>query len=124
MKFAKWVFTLGGVWGVLVIGPLFFLEGVLARASQPFTHPDVYYGFVASTFAWQLVYLVIGRDPERYRPIMPLGALGKAIYFTACWTLFATGRIPLAVPLVASPDILLAVLFVIAWVRTGRTAAR
>lgn len=118
MTFAKWVFTLGGIWGVLVIGPLFFLEGALAKASEPFSHPDAYYGFVASTFAWQLGYLVIGRDPGRYRPFMLLGALGKLIYFSSCWILFATGRIPMAVPAIASPDILLAVLFVIAWVRT------
>lgn len=118
MKFARWVFTLGGIWGVLVIGPLFFLEETLASASQPFTHPDAFYGFAASTFAWQLGYLVIGRDPARYRPFMLLGAMGKVIYFAACWGLYAEGRIPIAVPAVVSPDILLAVLFVVAWFRT------
>ncbi len=118
MRFAKWVFTLGGIWGVLIIGPLFFLEGVLARASRPFSHPDSYYGFVGSTFAWQLAYLVIGRNPGAYRPFMLLGALGKVIYFTANWVLFAQGRIPIAVPAIATPDILWAGLFVAAWART------
>lgn len=118
MTFAKWVFTIGGIWGVLIIGPLFFAEGMLAEATQPFSHPDTYYGFAASTFAWQLGYLVIGRNPGAYRPFMLLGALGKVIYFTGNWVLFAQGRIPVSVPLVASPDILLAVLFVIAWFRT------
>ena len=118
MTFAKWVFTLGGIWGVLVIGPLFFLEGVIAGASGPVSHPDMFYGFVASTFAWQLGYLTIGRDPARFRPFMLLGALGKVIYFTATWALFLQARIPITVPSVASPDILLAVLFVIAWFKT------
>ena len=31
MTFAKWVFTLGGLFGVLMIAPLFFLEGQMAR---------------------------------------------------------------------------------------------
>jgi hypothetical protein len=119
MRFAKWVFTIGGIWGVLIIGPLFFLEGVLARMSGPFTHPDAYYGFVASTFAWQLVYLVIGRNPAPYRPMMLLGALGKVLYAGSCWALFATGRIPLIVPAVAAPDLLLAALFVVAWFKTA-----
>lgn len=118
MTYARWVFTLGGLWGVLLIGPLFFLEGVLAKAGGPFSHPDTYYGFIASTFAWQLAYLVIGRNPAAYRPFMLLGALGKVIYFAANWALYAGGRIPIAVPLIATPDIVLAALFVVAWVRT------
>jgi hypothetical protein len=118
VTFAKWVFTIGGIWGVLIIAPLFFVEQQLAAATGPFSHPDAYYGFVASTFAWQLGYLVIGRNPSAYRPFMLLGALGKVIYFTGNWVLFAEGRIPISVPLVASPDIVLAILFVIAWFRT------
>ena len=118
MTFAKWVFTIGGIWGVLIIGPLFFVEDLLAQASGPFSHPDAYYGFVASTFAWQLGYLVIGRNPAAYRPFMLLGALGKVIYAASTWTLFAQGRIPITVPMLASPDILLAILFVVAWFKT------
>ena len=118
MTFAKWVFTIGGIWGVLIIGPLFFVEDLLAEATGPFSHPDAYYGFVGSTFAWQLAYLVIGRNPAPYRPFMLLGALGKVIYVASTWTLFAQGRIAITVPMLASPDILLAILFVVAWFRT------
>lgn len=118
MKFAKWVFTLGGIWGVLIIGPLFFLEGVLAKAGGPFSHPDMYYGFVASTFAWQLVYLLIGRNPGAYRPLMLLGALGKVIYATSTWVLYAQGRLPISIPLITLPDLLLASLFVTAYLKT------
>ncbi|MDZ4369852.1 MAG: hypothetical protein U1C74_00330 [Phenylobacterium sp.] len=119
MTFAKWVFTLGGLWGVLIIGPLFFLEShVQSMTGAPISHPDIYYGFVGSTFAWQLAYLVIGRNPGPYRPFMLLGALGKLIYFGSAWTLYAQGRIPMTVPALASPDLLLAILFVAAWVKT------
>ena len=119
MTFAKWVFTIGGVWGVLIIGPLFFAEGAMADATgKPFSHPDTYYGFVAAVFCWQLSYLVISRDPARYRPFMLLGALGKLLYAGGCWLLFAQGRIPVTVPAIASPDLLLALLFVVAWFKT------
>jgi hypothetical protein len=119
VTFAKWVFTIGGIWGVLIIGPLFFAEGLMVDATgKAFNHPDTFYGFVGSTFAWQLGYLVIGRNPAPYRPFMLLGALGKFIYFGATWTLFAQGRIPITVPMLASPDLLLAILFVVAWFRT------
>lgn len=118
MTFAKWVFTLGGAWGVLIIGSLFFLEGYVARATGPISHPDTYYGFAVSTFAMQLGYLLIGRDPARYRPFMLLGAGGKLAYAGFCWALYAQGRIPIAVPALASPDLLLAALFTAAWFRT------
>lgn len=124
MTFAKWVFTIGGIWGVLIIAPLFFLEGALAEATGPFSHPDAYYGFLASTLTWQFAYLLIGRNPVAYRPFMLLGALGKLLYAGATWALFAQGRIPVTVPLIASPDLLLAVLFVMAWFRTRPSAVQ
>lgn len=118
MIFAKWVFTIAGAFGVIVIAPLFFLEDVMARSGGPFNHPETYYGFAGAVLAWQFVYLVIGRNPAPYRPIMLLGALGKVIYATATWVLLAEGRIPLSVPVISSPDILFATLFVIAWFKT------
>lgn len=118
MRFAKWVFTLGGAWGLLIIGPMFFLEGAIAAQTQPFSHPDSYYGFLASTVMWQVGYLAIGRDPARYRPFMLIGAAGKLIFGVACWVLYAQGRIPVSVPAVATPDLILVALYVTAWVKT------
>jgi hypothetical protein len=47
MKFAKFVFWAAGIWGVLVIAPLFFILDVIGRNDPPpVTHPGFYYGFV------------------------------------------------------------------------------
>jgi hypothetical protein len=125
MTFARWVFTLAGIFGLVMITPLFFLEGEMARISgAPMSQPETYYGFVGVTFAWQLVYLVIGRDPAAYRPIMLLGALGKLLFFGACWTLALQGRTPVFTAVLSSPDLLLAALFIVAWVRTRPSAAQ
>ncbi|MBL8555904.1 MAG: hypothetical protein JNL41_16630 [Phenylobacterium sp.] len=123
MRFARWVFTIGGIWGVAIIAPLFFLENTLADASTPISHPDMYYGFAASTLMWQFGYLVIGRDPARFRPFMLLGAAGKVIYFVSCLTLFLRGRVPPMIPMLTAPDMLLATLFVVAWFRTRAESA-
>jgi hypothetical protein len=90
----------------------------MAQMGGPITHPENYYGFVGVTFAWQLVYLVIGRNPAPYRPIMLLGALGKVIFAVAVWVLAWQGRTPISVALLSSPDLVLAALFVVAWFRT------
>ena len=118
MRFARWVFTLAGIFGLVMITPLFFLEGRMAEMGGPITRPENYYGFLGVTFAWQLVYLLIGRDPARYRPLMLLGALGKTVFGVSVWVLALQGRTPMTVAYVATPDLVLAALFVIAWART------
>lgn len=119
MKFAKWTFTLGGIWGILILAPMLFLEGWIAANDRgPAAYPENYYGFLGAALAWQLVYLTIGRDPARFRPIMPIAVLAKLAFGITVWVLYAAGRTPLSVAVVASPDLVLAVLFSIAWIRT------
>ena len=64
MKFARVVFWIAGVWGVLVIAPLFFLKEIIGRAAPPpVTHPEFYYGFAIVTLMWQISFFVIAADP-------------------------------------------------------------
>lgn len=71
MTFSKWVFTGAGVWGVLVVPPLYFLYETVGRMSPPaVTHPEFYYGFIGVTLAWQLAFFVIASDPVRFRLLM------------------------------------------------------
>ena len=66
MTFAKRVFMAAGIWGLLVVPPLFFLYDTVGRQNPPaITHPEYYYGFAAITTAWQLAFLVIASDPIR-----------------------------------------------------------
>src|SRR5262245_705061 len=47
MRFAKWVFLLAGITGILVVIPLYFLEERFGRDQPPpVNHPEFYYGFV------------------------------------------------------------------------------
>jgi hypothetical protein len=79
MRFAKWVFLLAGCSGVLLIVPPYFLE---AKTSEdfppPINHPEDYYGFFGVTLAWQVMFVVIGFDPVRYRTAMLPSMLEKA----------------------------------------------
>jgi hypothetical protein len=118
MSFARWVFGLGGALGLLVLLPLFFLEAPLAERFPPaLTHPEHYYAFIGVATAWQLVYLVIAGDPVRYRAIMPIGALGKLSFVVSAHALWLQGRAPFAVAATTWLDLVLAVLFLIAYAR-------
>ena len=92
MKFAKWVFLLAGVLGVLIVAPLYW-EGRFFRDFPPaINRPEFYYGFVGVTLAWQVLFLVIASDPARYRRAMLPAVLEKAGFAAAIPLLYAAGR--------------------------------
>lgn len=121
MRFARWVFLLAGAIGVLMIVPTFFLETKTgADYPPPINHPEYYYGFFGVTLAWQLLFLVIGFDPVRYRMAMLPALVEKGSFVIAISTLYALGRVPGVWLVFASMDATWLVLFVIAFILTPK----
>jgi hypothetical protein len=107
---------------VVVIVPMYWLEDFVARHAPPeFSHPELYYGFLGVTLAWQLVYLMIGWDPTRYRPVMPLAAFAKGSFAATSLVLYLGGRVPLLIVFAILPDAVFAVLFLYAFWASRRT---
>ncbi|HTH01852.1 MAG TPA: hypothetical protein VL882_16385 [Vicinamibacterales bacterium] len=121
MRFASRVFTAAGIWGLLVVPPLFFLYDTVGRLNPPpINHPEYYYGFAAITSAWQVAFLVMASDPVRYRPLMPVAILEKLGWVVTVTVLYAQGRVAAnALPLGAA-DMVLGTLFAISFVKTAR----
>ncbi len=121
MKFAHWVFLLAGVYGVAVVTPQFFLENQVGRDFPPaITHPEYFYGFAGVALAWQVAFLIIARDPARYRPIMLAAILEKASFGFATIALFLEERLPTQMLVFGLVDLLWAALFLVAWWKTRR----
>jgi len=119
MKFAKVVYWVAGIWGILVITPLYFMFDVIGRNDPPaITHPGFYYGFAGLALAWQIAFLVIARHPVRLRPMMIPSMVEKFSYGIAMVTLVMQGRMHKADLVFAGTDMLLGVLFVAAYVGT------
>ena len=113
MKFARTVFLVAGVWGVLVITPLFFIFNLIGTQDPPpITHPGFYYGFATTALAWQLVYLMMWRDPIRFRPMLIPAIMGKTGFGVSVLVLFTLKRSPAAGVFLPSIDLILAALFV------------
>ena len=71
MKFARVVFLIAGVWGIVVLTPLYFLVDLTGRQYvAPADYPQFFYGFLSVALAWQIAFLVIGSSPGRFRPLM------------------------------------------------------
>jgi hypothetical protein len=118
MKFAKWLFGIAAVFGLLSIAPLFFLEEHILGAAAQGEVRGLYYGFASVTLAWQVAYLLIALDPSRYRFLMLVGAAGKTGFGLAvCW-LWLNGALAGAALAPALADLALAALFVAAFIVT------
>jgi hypothetical protein len=121
LKFAKWVYRIAGIYGLLVLAPLLFLERVVSQTSPPaITHPEYYYGFAITGVAWQVAFIVMSNDPQRFRTLMPVTSLEKS-YGLIAIALYGQGRISSQALALGLIDLLLAVLFVCAYVTTRRT---
>ena len=119
MKFAKIVFWIAGIWGLLVITPLYFLFDIIPQKDPPaITHPGFYYGFVGCALAWQVAFCFLATDPVRYRPLMLPSILEKAAYAVAIVILVLQGRTRPTELVFAGTDALLGLLFVISYVKT------
>jgi hypothetical protein len=119
--FARRVFLWSGLYGVAVLLPQYFLEDRLAIDVPPaLTHPEHFYGFIGVALAWQVAFIVMSRDVERFRPLMLPAAAEKFLFAASTLTLYAGGRVAGLVAGAATVDLLLGILFVVSYVRCGR----
>lgn len=119
MRFAKIVFLVAGIWGVLVIVPLYFMFDLIGRKDPPvITHPGFFYGFVGVGLAWQIAFLFISRDPVRFRPLMIPSMIEKFSYGIAVVVLVLQARMHTSDLVFAATDLLLGALFIAAYLRT------
>ncbi|HWS72645.1 MAG TPA: hypothetical protein VN605_11050 [Thermoanaerobaculia bacterium] len=112
MNFAKRVFRVAGIYGLVVLVPQYFMESKIGRDFPPaITHPEHFYGFVGVALAWQVLFFVIARDPVRYRGAIVPAILEKLAFGIAAIVLFAQGRLALPVLGAGIIDLILAALF-------------
>jgi len=116
VRVARRVFAIAGIYGLIVLLPLYFAEPLLA-ARAPVNHPEYFYGFIGAASVFQLVYLTIARDPVRFRPLMPLAVLAKLNFFVSVVILVALGRTNIWAMALVSVDLLLGLAFAFVWLR-------
>src|SRR3954469_18871916 len=120
MRFAKWVFLLAGVSGILIILPLYLEDRFFQDYPPAINRPEFYYGFAGVTLAWQVMFLVIGSDPVRYRAAMLPAVLEKAGFAVAVPLLYAADRVAAVWLGFAAMDATWLVLFAAAFLRTPK----
>jgi hypothetical protein len=120
MKFSQIIFWIAFIWGVLILTPLYFMFGTIGRQDPPpITHPAFYYGFVGAGLAWQFAFLVIARDPVRFRPMMIPSVFEKFSYAAALIVLYFQHRLHPTDLMFAAIDLLFGILFLFAFFKTA-----
>ena len=118
-RFARRVYTVAGIYGLIVTLPQYFLEDRIGRDTPPpITHPEHFYGFVGVVVSWQIAFLVIARDPQRFRALMPVTVLEKLAFAVPVLLLWAKGRAGGTLLPFAGIDLLLGALFLVSYGRT------
>jgi hypothetical protein len=125
MTFAKRVYLVAGIYGLLVLLPQYFLLEKTGRDfPPPITHVEYYYGFVGIAVAWQIAFLLIARDPARYRPLMLATIVEKAAFAIPAFLLYAQGRLSPSMLGAGTIDAVLGVLFAVSYAKTSGAEAR
>jgi hypothetical protein len=126
MRFARIVFLFAGIYGFLVLMPIYFLENKIGQQlPPPITHPEYFYGFLGVALAWQFLFLVLSTDPGKYRAMILPSIVEKISYGIALVVLYLQRRIAVSTLGIGSMDWIFAFLFLAAYFKTkpGRAAA-
>ena len=122
--FARRVYTIAGIYGLIVMLPQYFLEDKIGRDyPPPITHPEYFCGFVGVVIVWQIAFLVIARDPARFHPLMPVTVLEKLAFAVPVILLYRDGRVASAMLPFAAIDLVLGLLFFLSYRRTASPPA-
>jgi hypothetical protein len=120
MRFARWVFNAAGIYGLICLTPFLFLESRIAAPAAQLPHAEYFYGFVLVAIAFQVLFLLIGRDPMRLRPAMIAGVIEKLPFGVTVPLLWMQGRVAAPLLIFSGIDVVWGVLFLIAWFRTPK----
>lgn len=120
MRFARFVFVIAGLWGIAVLTPFYWLVDITGRHYHaPTDYSQFFWGFFSITLTWQIAFLLIGSNPARFRPLMPVAVLEKLGFILTVVSLYTRGRITAVDATAAIPDAVLGALFVAAFAATS-----
>jgi hypothetical protein len=84
----------------------------------------LYYGFIGLAISWQIAFLIIGRDPVRFRSMMIAAIVEKFMFVVSQSALYMQGRVLVGQLAVAGPDLILGILFCVSYFKLADSRGR
>ena len=107
MKFARFIFWFGGLLGTVACVIYYFRAG-----------SSTYYGLIGNSLSLQLLFFLIGWNPQQFRLMMIPAAIGKFIWVPTLIGLYFKGQVGGAeLAYSGIPHAVLGILFLIAYFR-------
>jgi hypothetical protein len=120
MRFAKYTFLIAGIYGLFALVPMYFLKDYVGQENPPaITHGEFFYGFVGVALAWQFVFLIISRDPAKYRLLMLPSILEKLVWGVPVLILYLQTKVSPSMLGAGMIDLFFGTLFAVAYFKTG-----
>lgn len=113
-RFAARTFRWAAIYGIIVLLPVYFIP-----SPHPYRLSQI--GFVGTALVFQLVFLVIARDPRRYRDLMPVAILEKLAFGMPALVFYVQGNADRTAAIFGTLDLLLGALFLYSWQRVSRS---
>jgi len=113
--FTRRVLIAAAVYGFIGAATLYVTDA-------PDPHRLLYFAFAGIALVFQGVFLVIARDPRRYAAFLPLCVFEKLSFAVPALAFAARGQAGPTMALAGAVDLLLALLFVVAWRKMAATA--
>ncbi|MCL4549514.1 MAG: hypothetical protein M1495_13195 [Bacteroidetes bacterium] len=118
MKFARWIFIIAGVYGIIAITPLYFSEAQMNIDFPPaITHPEYFYGFLGVAISWQILFFILAINPLRYKLMIIPAIIEKFSYGIAVAFLFSQHRIHTMILSSGIMDLIFGILFMVAFLK-------
>ncbi|QKG71989.1 hypothetical protein [Erythrobacter mangrovi] len=114
--FASRVYRWAAIYGIPVLALSYFQP-----VPDPWHLP--YLSFVGTALVFQGVFLVIARDPRRFKPLMPVTLFEKLCFGVPAIAFSLRGQAEAITAVFGAIDLMLMVLFFIAWRKMVRSAA-
>ena len=124
MTFARFAYGIAAGYGMVSLLPLYFLLDRIGHDAPPsITHAGFYYGFIGVTLLWQLIFILIAKDPVRFRPLMPIAIAEKFVYTVPVVILYASGRLDISILRPSLVDPVFGLAFIAAYLRRPEATA-
>ena len=115
-RLASRVFRVAAIYGVVVLLPMYLLD-------VPDPHKLTQVGFVGLALVFQAMFWIIANAPTKFRALMPLAVVEKAVFGLPALAFFAVGRTDAVTAGFGAVDLLLGLLFLWVWLGLRRAAA-
>ena len=116
VRFASRAYRWAAIYGVIVLLPAY-----LVPLPDPYKLTQI--GFVGLALVFQGLFWIVGGDPMRYRPLVPLTMFEKLCFGIPAVAFCLRGQTDVVTGVFGAIDLLLAVVFAIAWLKLRRLPA-